>query len=365
MKNIIEKLEEIYGISSILYDKDGKTVNASSKAKKYSYFSWLKNYIVSLDKITLVIHYTKIGAVIIPCNSQYLVLGNMFIGGRSEHRLHVLFGENKGSEFDYFEKLPEVSLSEIKKLSCFISQLVNQAKLEFVVIEDDVQQNLRVEMSDDEEYGLIENYRLQEKMMMCIKEGRIQELHQIMKYEKFTSNDYTFSQQKNNFISLLALTSLYAYHGGLSLHEVNRIRSDYIGKIEKVNTTTQIHHLQNEMLFLLCTAVKEINAIKFKHPLNRKVQNFLQQNIHENIDFQKMAEKLNVSKNYMLSTFKKESGISLVDYMYQLKIKEATFLIHQKELTFSEISAYLGFSSHSYFTKWFKKIMGVTPSEYL
>lgn len=83
-----------------------KTVNASSKAKKYSHFSWLKKYAISLDKVTLVIHYTKIGAVIIPCNSRYLILGNMFIGGRNEHRLHVLFGENKGSEFDYFEKLP-------------------------------------------------------------------------------------------------------------------------------------------------------------------------------------------------------------------------------------------------------------------
>lgn len=365
MKHIIEKLEEIYGISSILYDKDGKTINASSKAKKYSYFSWLKKYAIPFEKITLVIHYTKIGAVIIPCNSHYLVLGNMFIGGRNEHRLHVLFGENKGNEFDYFEKLPEVSFSEIKKLSCLISQLVNQIEFEFTVIEDEEQQSLRVEMSDDEEYGLIENYRLQEKMMMYIKEGRIQELHQIMKYEKFTANDYTLSQQKNNFISLLSLTSLYAYQGGLSLHEVNRIRSDYIEKIEKVNTTTQMHQLQNEMLFLLCTAVKEVNAIKFKHPINRKVQNYLQQNIHENIDFQKMADELNVSKNYMLSTFKKESGGSLVDYMYQLKIKEATFLIHQNELTLSQISAYLGFSSHSYFTQWFKKIMGVTPSEYL
>ena len=78
-----------------------------------------------------------------------------------------------------------------------------------------------------------------------------------------------------------------------------------------------------------------------------------------------MAQALNISKNYMLSIFKKEANQSLVDYMYTLKIKEAELLLNRNDLSIAQVSTFLGFSSHSYFSKWFKKITGITPKEYI
>ena len=57
--------------------------------------------------------------------------------------------------------------------------------------------------------------------------------------------------------------------------------------------------------------------------------------------------------------------IGIIDYFILLKIDRAKKLITETELSFTEISDSLGFSSSAYFSRTFKKKTGLTPSEYL
>ena len=101
----------------------------------------------------------------------------------------------------------------------------------------------------------------------------------------------------------------------------------------------------------------------------------------EELIFQKMVEKITSSvysvisvedicsefhygKTYLSQLFKKHSGLSMMQYYNSLKIKEAKKLIKDGNLTMSKISEKLGFNNQYYFSKVFKKIEGLSPSEY-
>ena len=101
----------------------------------------------------------------------------------------------------------------------------------------------------------------------------------------------------------------------------------------------------------------------------------------EKIIFQKMVEKvsealyseltiedlcssLNYSRTYLSVLFKKHSGMSVMQYYNSLKIKEAKRLIKNGKNSLFEIAEMLKFNNQYYFSKVFKKIEGVSPSEY-
>lgn len=69
--------------------------------------------------------------------------------------------------------------------------------------------------------------------------------------------------------------------------------------------------------------------------------------------------------SYLCTHFKNETGKTLSIFIQECKIDEACMLLKTKALTQFEVSSLLSFSSQSYFCRVFKKIKGVSPTEYL
>ncbi|MBR5122895.1 MAG: helix-turn-helix transcriptional regulator, partial [Anaerotignum sp.] len=65
-----------------------------------------------------------------------------------------------------------------------------------------------------------------------------------------------------------------------------------------------------------------------------------------------------------MQKFRQKTGHSLMEYFMQMKLSEAQRRIAVRDVTFTEISEELGFSSVNYFSKVFKQKTGMTPTEY-
>ncbi|NJK50503.1 helix-turn-helix transcriptional regulator [Candidatus Gracilibacteria bacterium] len=63
--------------------------------------------------------------------------------------------------------------------------------------------------------------------------------------------------------------------------------------------------------------------------------------------------------------FKQSTGLSPHRYVIQHRIERAKELLHCQELSISDISTQLGFADHSHFTRYFKRIIGVTPKQFV
>lgn len=70
------------------------------------------------------------------------------------------------------------------------------------------------------------------------------------------------------------------------------------------------------------------------------------------------------NRTTLCQNFKDEYGTTILQYIDQLKIKEAKKLLQTQKLSITEISDKLGFNSIHYFSRHFKKKTGITPSEY-
>jgi AraC-like DNA-binding protein len=77
-----------------------------------------------------------------------------------------------------------------------------------------------------------------------------------------------------------------------------------------------------------------------------------------------MAQLVNLSSPRLCYLFKSESGISASRYLKLLRMKEATVLLSTTFLSVKEIMVRVGFGDESHFVKDFKKIYGMTPTEY-
>ena len=77
-----------------------------------------------------------------------------------------------------------------------------------------------------------------------------------------------------------------------------------------------------------------------------------------------IADKLNISPSYLSKLFKNQKNISLLDYLYQVRLSYAKKFLRETNLTVEEIAAKTGFISNSALTKAFKKYEGITPGSY-
>ena len=91
---------------------------------------------------------------------------------------------------------------------------------------------------------------------------------------------------------------------------------------------------------------------------------YMYKNVGEKLKVSDIAASVKMSESNFQAVFKKATGQSVMNYFNFLKVEQAKIMIRKEIYTYSEIALTLGFSSESYFSRHFKKIAGMTPTEY-
>ena len=79
---------------------------------------------------------------------------------------------------------------------------------------------------------------------------------------------------------------------------------------------------------------------------------------------ERVAEVIGLSPCHLSRIFKKEVGMSMVDYVQKERIEAAKYMLIHTDETLAAISQYLYFSTQSYFIRIFRKYTGMTPGQY-
>jgi two-component system response regulator YesN len=95
-----------------------------------------------------------------------------------------------------------------------------------------------------------------------------------------------------------------------------------------------------------------------------KVIKYIHQNYDQDISLETTAKHFFIDKSYLCKLFKKHLAQNFNDYLMQIRIHKAKELLNNPEYTVNAVSIKVGYSDYSYFGKIFKKMIGITPSEY-
>ena len=91
---------------------------------------------------------------------------------------------------------------------------------------------------------------------------------------------------------------------------------------------------------------------------------YIYAHIKERITIEDLAQYTGLSASYLSRLFKKETGVSVSDYIREKKIEKAQHLLKFCNFSLIEIANYLSFSSQSHFIQIFKDFTGMTPKKY-
>lgn len=91
---------------------------------------------------------------------------------------------------------------------------------------------------------------------------------------------------------------------------------------------------------------------------------YLKTHLTEHISIEQLCKIFSISRSHLQRLFRHHCNLGVIEYFSYLKIQEAKEMIRMKQLNFTQISEKLGYTSIHYFSRQFKKITGMTPSEY-
>lgn len=132
------------------------------------------------------------------------------------------------------------------------------------------------------------------------------------------------------------------------------------------------NHLENLLIHLIrrsrlpATAEKPPSAAKENrdHEIAAEVAAYLKANMAEDLSIDELCRTFRISRTQLGRAFKQQTGQGVLEAFNRFKIERAKSLIREERLSFTEIAESLGYSSIHYFSRQFKKLTNMTPTEY-
>ncbi|WP_242845713.1 helix-turn-helix transcriptional regulator [Clostridium novyi] len=101
--------------------------------------------------------------------------------------------------------------------------------------------------------------------------------------------------------------------------------------------------------------------------INKNIQpifKYIEENYKEKITLEEAASICNLNMYYFSKLFKKDTNIKFVDYVTLYKMEKAKEILKYTDESIVNIAIHLGYDESGYFSKVFKRVVGITPSIY-
>ncbi|MFM2439941.1 MAG: hypothetical protein RLZ16_940 [Bacteroidota bacterium] len=176
------------------------------------------------------------------------------------------------------------------------------------------------------------------------------------RYPRMGAGYWSFNKNNYHFQNSLEVASLL--NKIISVCASNLPLKDVLADITLQELIVNIVQLQNR------AALQNEQVIASNsHPLSY-ITGFIQTHITEDIKLEVLSEKACMSKSTFYRSFKREFGISPLEYILSEKIKRAKILLADPKNAIKSVSFDCGFNDVNYFIRLFKKMEEITPRQY-
>ncbi len=135
-------------------------------------------------------------------------------------------------------------------------------------------------------------------------------------------------------------------------------------RLQALMSIFEIIHDTKEFNILASPSFKEPFPLNQNEPM-RKALKFVLQNFHKQIQIKDMLEVTNISASSFSTLFKNAYKMPFKEYLLNIRIGYSCKLLTENCYNISEVAYHSGFENISNFNRQFKKIKGITPSQFL
>jgi two-component system, response regulator YesN len=151
--------------------------------------------------------------------------------------------------------------------------------------------------------------------------------------------------------------------GGGDEKKLNGLVGNYFDDIDHVKDAEIVELWLSKVVVEVAGMVAHVYEKRSKS-LVRNAMKFVDANYRLPLSYKDVAKEVFVSPSYFLSLFKRETGLTFVDYLTEVRIDRAKRLLTSTEMNITEIAFEIGFNNSNYFSSTFKKIVGTTAKEF-
>ncbi len=144
---------------------------------------------------------------------------------------------------------------------------------------------------------------------------------------------------------------------------IDRITSENTRAVMSAQSVSRILQAKEEMVLSICRAVTA-NSEHTHSALAQSALYYLEHEYFRKIRLDKMAADLETSRTKLVQVFRKEYGVTPIEYLNRFRMQKAAFLLGSSDKSIQEISQIVGIGDANYFVKVFRRQYGKTPGEY-
>lgn len=167
-----------------------------------------------------------------------------------------------------------------------------------------------------------------------------------------------------HFVIAVALITRFCLEGGMNLETAYTLSDLYIRKADLTPSKESLLRLHRQMYLDFAT---RMNDLKKQSHYSKHITNcleFISNHLMSEISTQTISNALGINKSYLSTLFRKETGVTISQYIEQKRIEVACNLLSYSDYRYIDISNMLCFYSHSHFIQIFKKHKNMTPKQY-
>jgi len=166
------------------------------------------------------------------------------------------------------------------------------------------------------------------------------------------------SKETDEPVSLINLSRDYELFSGLCREIVNITKAE---ETDEAELELRGYLVSATVLVL----ARNRRTVKKDHSnITEEVKQYIFENYHDEITLSTMANSVYVSTYYLAHTFKKDMGISPIQFLINYRMNKAKELLHETDMRIAEIAFKVGYENVNYFNLLFKKVNGISPGKY-
>ena len=179
----------------------------------------------------------------------------------------------------------------------------------------------------------------------------------------FFESGMNFEIIKVRIVELVVIISRAAIEAGVEAKELLGLNYSYLTELNKATDIDELLYKLSEILENFIHKVS-LTKEKKKKIKSHKMFEYINRNFTNKITADEVARIGGLSVSRALHLFKEETGLSLSKYLKKLRINYGKYLLLNTDMNLADISIETGFFDQSHFTKIFKEIEKMTPSDF-
>ena len=214
----------------------------------------------------------------------------------------------------------------------------------------------------------IENSNIiEETLLNIVRNGDVDSANTIdfqqLSSQHLIYRNNSFTNMKTNLMIFDAICNREAKKSGVDPILAYKISNNLKFHISKISISSEIRSVAHKILLNYAKAVKEYTLGNYSSNI-RKIILYIRKNLTNRISLDDIARELFITKEHLSRLFKKEMGLTISEYIIDTKITEAKNLLKHTDYNILDIAVLLNFANSSHFSNSFKKVTGLSPSDY-